>query len=355
MTRPVRAAFQRSLRVLVALAVLTNAATYWAARVFCRFETGAEALSLRVPGLARPALRRRPDQLGLAYERHGFPSTDGTFLEGWLLPRPGARGVAVLFHGYGGTKADLLREARVFQELGLSAFLVDFRGCGGSGGDESSIGFHEAKDVAAATAYARTLPGRLPVVVYGISMGAAAVLKAEAEAPLGARALVLECPFDRLSSTIDHRFEVRHVPSFPLSNLLVFWGGWRQGFDGFAHNPVEYARRVRTPVLLLSGANDDLVTPDEAESIARSFPGEARLLLCPGVPHASCLRHRPALAKDALERLLDAALQAPAQASGGGAPPEGGWRSTRAVSQPSPTTATSSAPQSTSVGGASLR
>jgi pimeloyl-ACP methyl ester carboxylesterase len=354
MTTPVRARLLRSLRALVALAVLTNAVTYWAARAFCRFETGAEALSLRVPGLARPALRRRPDQLGLAYERHGFPSLDGTFLEAWLLPRPDARGVAVLFHGYGGTKAELLREARVFHELGLSAFLVDFRGCGGSGGDESSIGFHEAKDVTAATAYARTLPGRLPVVVYGISMGAAAVLKAEADAPLGARALVLECPFDRLSTTVDHRFQVRHVPPFPLSNLLVFWGGWRQGFDGFAHNPVEYARRVRTPVLLLSGENDDMVTPEEAASIARSFPGEARLLLCPAVPHASCLRHQPALAKEALARLLGAALPAPVHASGG-APPEGGWRSTRAVSQPRPTTASSSAPHSTRVGGASLR
>ena len=160
----------------------------------------------------------------------------------------------------------------------------------------------------AATAYARTLPGRLPVVVYGISMGAAAVLKADAEAPLGARALVLECPFDRLLTTVDHRFEVRHVPAFPLSNLLVFWGGWRQGFDAFAHNPVDYARRVRTPTLLFSGSEDELVTPEEADGIARALagPGGARRL--PGRAHASCLRGRTPLARDALARLLDGAL-----------------------------------------------
>ncbi|MET0553147.1 MAG: alpha/beta fold hydrolase [Vicinamibacteria bacterium] len=306
MTTRARIRLRRGLLALAAAAIGTNAIAYWAARTLCRFETGAEALSLRVPGLARPHSRRRP---GIPYERHGFPSLDGTFLEAWYLPHPDARAVAVLFHGYGGTKGDLLREARAFHEHGLAALLVDFRGGGGSGGDESSIGFHEAQDVRAAAAYARALPGRPPVVVYGISMGAAAVLKAEAEAPLGAHALVLECPFDRLLTTVDHRFEERHLPAFPLSNLLVFWGGWRQGFDAFAHNPVGYARRVRTPTLLFNGSEDELVTPEEAGDIARALAGPKELVVCPGVPHASCLRGRSPLAADALARLLEVSLR----------------------------------------------
>lgn len=304
---------RRGLLALVAAAVATNAIAYWSARTLCRFETGAEALSLRVPGLARPSVRRHP---GGTYERHGLPSRDGTFLEAWYLPRPEARGVAVLFHGYGGTKADLLREARVFRDQGLAAFLVDFRGAGGSGGDETSIGFHEAQDVAAATAYARALPGRLPVVVYGISMGAAAVLRAEADAPLGARALVLECPFDRLLTTVGRRFEVRRVPAWPLSNLLVFWGGWRQGFDAFAHNPVDYARLVRTPTLLLSGSEDELVTPAESAAIAHALAGPSEQVVCPGVPHASCLRAPAPQAREAIGRLLDAVIPGPRRRAG---------------------------------------
>jgi hypothetical protein len=49
------------------------------------------------------------------------------------------------------------------------------------------------------------------------------------------------------------------------------------------------------------------------------------------------------------------ALAAPQAASSGGGEPAGGWRKTRAVSQPSPSTANSSAPHSTSVGGASWK
>ena len=40
-----------------------------------------------------------------------------------------------------------------------------------------------------------------------------------------ADAVVLECPFDRLLTTVEHRFELMGVPAFPLARLLTFWGG----------------------------------------------------------------------------------------------------------------------------------
>jgi alpha-beta hydrolase superfamily lysophospholipase len=283
--------------------VVANAATYVAAWAACRI---GERPFRRAFAARRE--RRTPDQLGLAYERHGFRSSDGTFLAAWLVPRRGPRGVVVLFHGYGGSKGDLLREARAFGDLGLDALLVDFRGSGGSDGSETSIGFHEARDVQAAVAYARTLPGRPRVIAYGISMGAAAVLKADADHDLGAAGLVLECPFDRLLTTVNHRFEERNVPAFPLSPLLVFWGGWRQGFDAFAHNPVDYARRARTPALLLNGEDDTYVTREEATAIAGALDRHGRLVLCPGVGHASCLRGQAPLWRESVGAFLDDVL-----------------------------------------------
>lgn len=283
--------------------LLANAAAYGAAWAACRLG----GLPPRQRLFDRRG-RAAPPPHGLAYERHGFRSADGTFLEGWLVPRDGARGVAVLFHGYGASKGDLLREARAFRDLGLDALLVDFRASGGSDGSETSIGYHEARDVQAAVAYARTLPGRPRVIAYGISMGAAAVLKAEADGALGATGLVLECPFDRLLTTVNHRFEERSLPAFPLSPLLVFWGGWRQGFDAFAHNPVDYARRARTPALLLNGEDDTYVTREEATAIAGALDRHGRLVLCPGVGHASCLRGQAPLWRESVSVFLDEVL-----------------------------------------------
>lgn len=143
----------------VLVALLANALAYGVAWAACRLALRPARETLRQMGVARFA-HRTPGQLGLPYERHGFRSLDGTFLEAWLLPQPKPRAVVALFHGYGANKGDLLREGREFLWMGLEVLLVDFRGSGGSEGDETSIGFHEAQDVRAAVRYARALPGR---------------------------------------------------------------------------------------------------------------------------------------------------------------------------------------------------
>jgi alpha-beta hydrolase superfamily lysophospholipase len=314
MARTLRRRLRRLGWTTCVLLLLANAGAYGAAWAACRLAGRPPRAALDWLGLRRSGTRI-PPALALPHERHLFASEDGTALESWLVASDGRRGVVVLFHGYGGRKTDLLREARAFRDLGLDALLVDFRGSGGSDGDETSIGFHEAKDVRAAVAYARALPGRPRVLAYGVSMGAAAILKAEADGGLRADALILECPFDRLRTAVDHRFEERRLPAFPMSPLLVFWGGWRQGFDGFAHNPVEYARRATTPALLIGGMEDPLVTPDETRSIADALGANGRLLMCPGVGHAPCLRGRPALWRATVSTFVDGVV-GPAQAGG---------------------------------------
>lgn len=76
----------------------------------------------------------------------------------------------------------------------------------------------------------------------------------------------------------------------PALPLLLFWGGVQQGFDAFAHDPVDYARSVESPTLLISGADDPLVTADETRAIFERLPGPKSLTLCSGVRHGSCLR-----------------------------------------------------------------
>ncbi len=150
-----------------------------------------------------------------------------------MIPRPDARETVVLFHGHAASKDSQLREAKAFHGMAFNALLVDFYGSGGSGGNGTSIGFYEALDVTQAFGCARGLPRSGPVVLYGTSMGAAAVLKAVADDKLQPAALILECPFDSLIGTVRHRFTSRGVPSFPLADLLVFWGGAQEGFNGF--------------------------------------------------------------------------------------------------------------------------
>jgi alpha-beta hydrolase superfamily lysophospholipase len=245
----------------------------------------------------------RPEDRGLAATVHNFPGHYGR-PEAWYLQRADARGIVLMFHGYGECKAQLLPEAEVFLALGYSCFLVDFPGYGGSEGDETSLGYHESIDVDRAVQYVREQwPGQ-PVLLFGRSMGSVAVLRALAVEGTEADAVLLECPFDRMLSTVQARFSRMGLPTFPAANLLVFWGGVQLGIDGFAHNPVDYAAAVKCPVLLMNGDRDPYVSVEQTAAIFRNLPEPKKRYTFEGLEHEPYLRKQPAEWKACVAQFL---------------------------------------------------
>jgi alpha-beta hydrolase superfamily lysophospholipase len=307
------------LVVLLALLVLLNGLAYRHARSMTHFlprgdgaykklehYSAREKVWMLLHGLPvhRPHPDRTPADVELAYEVHAIPGGLGN-LEAWYVPHPRARGLALMFHGYTNCKATLLDEAAVLHELGYACLLVDFPGSGGSEGDVTTIGYREAEDVVRCVEYARAhWPGR-PLVLYGQSMGAAAILRALAMHGVRANAAVLECPFDRLLSTVKARFRAYGLPSFPAARLMVFWGGVLHGYNGFGHNPVQYAAAVDCPVLLLHGRDDRRVTYAQVESIYRQLRGRKHLHVFEGLGHESYVAPRRQEWKDSVGRFLD--------------------------------------------------
>src|SRR5436190_1124861 len=85
---------------------------------------------------------------------------------------------------------------------------------------------------------------------------AARVVRAVATEKLSPAGVVVECPYDRLLTTVKHRYGQMGLPAFPAAQALVFWGGVQHGFNAFRLNPVEYARQVRCPSLVIAGRSD---------------------------------------------------------------------------------------------------
>jgi alpha-beta hydrolase superfamily lysophospholipase len=255
--------------------------------------------------LPRPSISATPASLGLRYETHHFSSSDGLELEAWHIPEPQARATILMFHGYANCKSSLLQEARAFHGMGLDVLLVDFRGCGGSSGNETTVGMLEANDVKATVNYWQQQKPDSPIILYGQSMGGAAVLRALAMHDLSLRGVVLECPFDRLLSTVESRFSAMGLPAFPNAQLLVFWGGVQHGFNGFQHNPVDYALSVRCPVLLLHGELDPRVRHEQADAIFQNLAGPKRFVVFQGVGHQSYVAARPDEWRQSVAGFLD--------------------------------------------------
>jgi alpha-beta hydrolase superfamily lysophospholipase len=308
------------LGLLIAF-VLLNVLAYRHARAMTHFvpagnRTGkpetlstAQKIGILFTGvrLPHPISLARPEDRDLISVVHTFPGHQGK-LEGWFIPHPQPRGIVLMFHGFAACKDQLLPEAEALHALGYACFLVDFPGSGGSDGEETTVGYREAKDVDLAVSYVREKWPGLPILLFGRSMGSAAILRALAVEQTQADAAVLECPFDRMLSTVESRFALMGVPAFPAARLLLFWGGVRLGFNGFDHNPVDYATRVNCPVLLLHGDKDPNVSVSETEAIYQNLHGPKELFSFPDLGHEAYLPKRPDEWKAHITRFLAANL-----------------------------------------------
>lgn len=292
---------RRLLALLLAGLVAANALAWVQARASTHFVDAGEPIStatlttlpvakllqaalLGVP-IPRPQNHHTPAEHYLPYETRSIALANGEQLEAWLVPHPQPAGIVLLFSGYAGVKEGLLTPAAHMFEWGYSALLVDFRGAGGSSRSDTTIGMREADDAAAAVAYARAQWPDLPVALYGVSMGAAAIIRAAGALGVQPVAIIAEGSFDRLLSTTRHRFTAVGAPAFPAAELMLFWGGVQTGYNGFANNPVDFAGGITCPTLLLHGERDPWVTAEETEAIAARVRGPAQVLHVPGRGH----------------------------------------------------------------------
>ena len=292
---------------LLSAVVSTNVIAFMQARAMTNFtgggerSAGPEQLSL-LDGLAvivsgvnipRPQNRRTPADLGLSFETHRFPSGNGSTLDAWYVPGKDEGVIVALFHGYAASKSTLLPAARVFHEIGVGTLLVDFYGSGESSGNDTTLGVEEARDVEATINFARrTWPNR-KIVLYGASMGGAAILRAIAAEGPKPDAVILESTFDTLLHTARNRFHATGLPSTPFAELLLFWGSLQRWFNFFSHNPIVYAHAVTCPALVLHGEKDARVSIEQARGIAQAIGDKARFIAYPDVPHMPIVDARP--------------------------------------------------------------
>jgi len=225
--------------------------------------------------MPKPVNTISPQSKGLPFEVVNLTTRDNVGLEAWRIAGNGP--VVLMFHGHAVPKQVMLTEAAFFHKLGHEVLLVDLRGCGGSAGNVTTLGWREADDVLAAYRWAEQQhPGRR-ILLYGQSLGAAAVLRAVTVHQLRPAGILVEEPFDRLVTTVGHRFHAMHLPAAPMHWLLVFWGSVQHRINGFAMNPADYARAVRSPLLILGGEHDPWVRPAELRRIADAAGERAQL------------------------------------------------------------------------------
>jgi alpha-beta hydrolase superfamily lysophospholipase len=293
-----RRMLRRTVRILLAVFILMNMIAALHAWRFTHFEEGAvktkdkglsfwQKAKLAVTGVSmpRPLNRNAPDTV---FERVQVQSN--VALEAWWIPVAAPRGSILICHGFGGSKGGMLDKARVFRAMGYNTLLLDFMGAGGSPGNQCTIGWKESVEVRDAARWMQRRSPGLRRILFGTSMGAAAIMKAVADSKDIADALIIECPFGTMMQTVKNRFHTQGVPAFPMAQLLLFWGGTENGFNAFANNPETFAKSIRVPTVLLWGEKDEKVMRFETETIFRNLAGPKELRTFAEAGHENYLR-----------------------------------------------------------------
>jgi fermentation-respiration switch protein FrsA (DUF1100 family) len=226
-----------------------------------------------------------PASLGMAFRDVQFESSDHIALKGWYIPVTAAaggsaKGTIIYCHGLHRSRIEMLPMAQFGHSLGYDGLLFDFRNHGQSGGNVTSIGYWERLDVEGAVREALTREeARDPIIVWGVSMGAAAALMAAAEDPQ-INAVISDSTFLSFDEVIKHHYRlvvhlIRHhwwwfppLPSFPIADEVIWLSAWRAHFRPSAFNVESAVERIAPrPVLFIAVKNDMRMPPQIARTL----------------------------------------------------------------------------------------
>jgi fermentation-respiration switch protein FrsA (DUF1100 family) len=207
----------------------------------CAFLFLMQGKLLYYPNIPSRELTARPVDAGLDYESVSITASDGVSIHGWFVTAQPEKGTLLFFHGNAGNISHRLDSIKIFHDLGLSTFIIDYRGYGQSQGTISEQGTY--LDAEAAWNYLtqkRNIPEQ-QIIVFGRSLGAAIAAHIALKHEPGG--LILESAFTSVPD-----MAARLYPFFPVRLL-----------SRFHYNTKKMLRSVSSPVLIVHSPDDEII------------------------------------------------------------------------------------------------
>lgn len=190
-----------------------------------------------------------PDQIGLPYEDIHLKTSDGISLHGWHVPAVQPHGTVLFLHGNAGNISHRLDSVQMFQRLGYSTLIFDYRGYGNSSGKPTEEGtYMDAEAAWLHLTEQRHIPS-CRIVLFGESLGGA--VGAWLAARQKPAALVIASGFTSVPDLGQQLY-----PYLPVRWLA------RIRYDAR-----ESLRSVAAPVLIAHSPKDDIIPFEHGQAL----------------------------------------------------------------------------------------
>lgn len=196
-----------------------------------------------------PTIAATPDNIGLAFRDVTFTAMDGVRLSGWFIPADQPKGTILFCHGNAGNISHRLETIAIFNQLGYSTFIFDYRGYGTSQGTPSEEGTY--LDVEGAWQYLvqqeKTPPDN--IIPFGRSLGGA--IAAWISGSKKPKACIIESSFTSVPDIAASLY------SFLPTKILC----------RFQYNSLTAVKKISCPLLIVHSVDDEIIPFSHGEKI----------------------------------------------------------------------------------------
>lgn len=209
-----------------------------------------------------------PESVGLEFEDVTLQASDGVKVNGWYVPHPESKQTLLFFHGNAGNISNRIYNLRLFHDqLGLSVFILDYRGYGKSEGEPSEEGTY--RDGEAALSYLKERTGResRDFLFFGRSLGAAVAVELALKNP--PRALILESPMTSVRDMAKNLF-----PFLPVGFMI-----------STEYDSLSKIGKIHVPVFVLHGDRDEVVPFEQGKRLFEAANSPKQFYTIPGAGH----------------------------------------------------------------------
>ncbi len=232
----------------------------------------------------------------ISFEEVMVQAQDGISLYGrYYHVRDGAP-LEILFHGY---KSHAFRDCSgghaLSRKMGFNALVVDQRAHGKSGGNTICFGIMERYDAEKWIRYANKRFGsETPIILSGLSMGAATVLMAAGlDLPGNVACVVADSPYSAPSAIIR---KVCADVGYPVALSMPFVHLGARLFGRFKLNETtakDAVKKAKVPILLIHGEDDRFVPCSMSVEIAVHCASPVTVHTFPDAGHGLCYMTDP--------------------------------------------------------------
>ncbi|WP_040473217.1 alpha/beta hydrolase [Fructilactobacillus florum] len=203
----------------------------------------------------------------------------------------------LVVHGYGGSARRMSTYLRMFHNEGYNVLAPDNQAFGESQGRYVGYGWQDRTALAGWMHQINQYNPHGEIGMYGISMGASAVLFTLPKAPANVKFAIADCGYASIQGELEYELQhLFHLPTFPIIPMERMYSRILAGYDFADANTSQTLKHNQIPLFIIHGDQDHLVPTRFAYENYRNNGGKQKQLwIVKGAGHAQSKQVDPEL------------------------------------------------------------